>query len=91
MTTDLKSQFEQAGEDVKHLSERPDNEAMLKLYALFKQGTQGDNTGARPGFTDFVGRAKYDAWKEFAGLSKEDAMSKYIELVNSLKEADKKT
>ena len=60
--SDLKAKFTQAAEDVKHLAERPDNDTLLKLYALYKQGSDGDVSGPKPGFFDFVGTAKYEAW-----------------------------
>ena len=63
----LNEQFEQAVADSKNLPERPDNMTMLKLYALYKQGSTGDVDGKRPGFTDMVGRAKWDAWNELKG------------------------
>ncbi len=81
----LQSQFEQAVADSKNLPERPDNMTLLKIYALFKQASTGDVEGKRPGFTDMVGRAKYDAWDALKGTSKEDAMQQYVELINSLK------
>ncbi|HZV54036.1 MAG TPA: acyl-CoA-binding protein [Rhodocyclaceae bacterium] len=81
----LKTQFEAAAADSKKLSERPGNDVLLKLYALYKQGTEGDVAGKRPGFTDMVGRAKYDAWASVKGTGIEAAMQQYIELVNSLK------
>ena len=81
----LKEQFEAAVADSKSLPERPDNMTLLKLYALYKQGSSGDVEGSRPGFTDMVGRAKYDAWKELAGKSAEEAMQEYIDLIESLK------
>ena len=81
---DLKSQFEQAAANVKTLSDRPDNDTMLRLYALYKQGSEGDVSGARPGFFDFVGTAKYEAWEKLAGTKPEDAMKKYIDAVNKL-------
>ena len=83
--SDLKKQFEAATAASKNLKERPDNDTMLKLYALFKQATTGDVEGKRPGFTDMVGRAKYDAWAAAKGKSAEDAMKEYTALVNSLK------
>lgn len=83
---DLKSQFETAVADSKTLSERPDNQTMLKLYALYKQATSGDATGSRPGFTDMVGRAKWDAWNEMKGTSGDDAMKQYVSLVEDLKD-----
>jgi acyl-CoA-binding protein len=81
---DLKSQFDQAAAEVKSLSERPDNDTMLRLYALYKQGSEGDVQGARPGFLDFVGAAKYEAWEKLQGTSSEQAMKKYVALVQQL-------
>ena len=73
--------------DSKTLTERPSNATLLKLYALYKQGSSGDVEGKRPGFTDMVGRAKYDAWAELKGLAANDAMQQYIDLVAQLKNA----
>ena len=84
---DLKSKFEKASEDVQKLSKRPDNDTLLKLYALYKQGSAGDVAGKRPGFTDFKGRAKFDAWTKLKGTSGKEAMESYIKSVNSLKGA----
>jgi len=81
----LKEQFEAAVAGSKSLPERPDNMTLLKLYALYKQGSSGDVEGSRPGFTDMVGRAKYDAWKELKGKSNDEAMQEYIDLIESLK------
>ena len=82
--SDLKARFEAAVANSKTLSERPDNATLLKLYALYKQATTGDVEGKRPGFTDMVGRAKYDAWADIKGTSGEEAMNQYIALVESL-------
>ena len=82
---DLKSQFEQAVADSKKLSEKPDNMTLLKIYALYKQATAGDVEGKRPGFSDVVGRAKWDAWNELKGKSGDEAMQEYVELIESLK------
>ena len=81
----LNEQFEQAVADSKTLSERPDNMTMLKLYALYKQGSTGDVDGKRPGFTDMVGRAKWDAWNELKGQTSDEAKQSYIDLVEDLK------
>ena len=81
--TDLQARFESAAEDVKQLPERPDNAALLLLYALYKQGSAGDVTGKRPGMTSFVDRAKYDAWAELP----EEAQQAYVDLVDELKGA----
>jgi diazepam-binding inhibitor (GABA receptor modulating acyl-CoA-binding protein) len=82
----LQAQFDQAQADSKNLSERPDNMTLLRIYALFKQASSGDATGERPGFTDMVGRAKWDAWDALRGTPKEDAMQQYIDLINDLKD-----
>ena len=81
---DLKQRFEQAVAQSKTLPERPDNATLLKIYALYKQATIGDVEGKRPGITDLVGRAKWDAWKETKGQSREAAMQAYVELIDSL-------
>ena len=83
--SDLKAKFEQAVADSKDLPERPDNQTLLKLYALFKQASSGDVDGKRPGFTDMVGRAKWDAWNEMKGTSANDAMTQYVDLIEELK------
>ncbi|MCK6431413.1 MAG: acyl-CoA-binding protein [Aquabacterium sp.] len=82
---DLKAKFEQAVADSKKLSEKPDNATLLKIYSLYKQATAGDVEGKRPGFTDIVGRAKWDAWNELKGKSADEAMQTYIDLIESLK------
>ena len=84
--SDLQQQFDAAVAQSKTLSERPDNNTLLQLYALYKQGTSGDASGERPGMTDFIARAKYDAWAAIAGTSREQAMQQYVDLVNSLSE-----
>ena len=83
--SDLKAQFEKAAQDVQRLSKKPDNDTLLRLYALYKQATVGDVSGKRPGFMDMVGQAKYDAWAKVKGNSKEAAMQSYIDLVNELR------
>lgn len=82
---DLKQQFEQAVADSKNLAERPDNMTLLRIYALFKQATAGDVEGKRPGFTDMIGRAKWDAWETLKGTGSDDAMRQYIALIEDLK------
>ncbi|MBK7415263.1 MAG: acyl-CoA-binding protein [Dechloromonas sp.] len=77
--SDLKARFEAAVAHSKTLTERPDNQTLLRLYSLYKQGSVGDVTGKRPGFTDLVGRAKYDAWATMQGTSPEAAMQAYID------------
>lgn len=83
--SDLKAAFEAAVANSKTLAERPDNQTLLKIYALFKQATEGDVSGKRPGFTDLVGRAKFDAWAGLQGTSSETAMQSYIDLITSLR------
>jgi acyl-CoA-binding protein len=84
--SDLQKQFDDAVAESKTLPQRPDSNTLLKLYALYKQGTSGDAQGARPGVGDFIGRAKYDAWSGIAGTSKEEAMRQYVDLIDSLKD-----
>mgnify|MGYP001088582335 CR=1 FL=1 len=81
---DLQAAFEQAAKDVQTLSERPDNDTLLRLYALYKQGSEGDVSGAKPGFFDFVGTAKYEAWARLKGTSQDEARRKYVDLVKKL-------
>ena len=81
---DLRKQFDAAAEAVKSVEERPDNDTMLRLYSLYKQATEGDVKGDKPGFFDFVGTAKYEAWSKLKGTSAEDAMKKYIATVKRL-------
>ncbi len=80
----LQDQFEAAVAASKNLSERPDNATLLKLYALYKQGTEGDNTTKKPGMLDMVGRAKWDAWEGLKGTTQKAAMKEYVELIESL-------
>lgn len=82
--SDLQKSFEQAAKDIQSLAERPDNDTLLRLYALFKQGSEGDVSGAKPGFFDFVGTAKYEAWAKLKGTAQDDAKKKYIDLVKKL-------
>jgi acyl-CoA-binding protein len=83
--SDLSAQFDAAAAASKQLPKRPDNDTLLKLYALYKQGSAGDVSGDRPGGFDFVGAAKYDAWAKVKGLSQDEAKRQYIVLVDSLK------
>lgn len=84
--SDLKAAFEKAVAESKQLPQKPDNMTLLKIYALFKQASAGDVDGKRPGFTDMVARAKWDAWNELKGKSGDEAMQEYIDLVESLKD-----
>ncbi|MEW9570491.1 acyl-CoA-binding protein [Rhodanobacter sp. Si-c] len=82
---DLRHAFDQAAEDVKRLDYRPDNDTLLKLYALYKQGSEGDARGEQPGFFDFVGTAKLEAWMQLRGLPQDEAMHRYVALVEQLR------
>ncbi|WP_300327483.1 acyl-CoA-binding protein [Accumulibacter sp.] len=82
--SELQSRFEAAVAASRSLPERPDNNTLLKLYALYKQATDGDVAGRRPGFTDMVGRAKYDAWASLQGIAAADAMQQYVSLIDHL-------
>lgn len=81
---DLSAKFEDAQVRVKQLSKSPSTDDLLELYALYKQATSGDVSGSRPGMLDMKGRAKYDAWAKKKGTSKDDAMTKYVALVDRL-------
>jgi diazepam-binding inhibitor (GABA receptor modulating acyl-CoA-binding protein) len=82
--TEINSRFEQASIAAKSLPERPDNDTLLQLYALYKQGSAGDVSGAKPGFFDFVATAKYEAWEKIKGLTQDDAKNQYLDLVKNL-------
>jgi len=82
--SDISELFEKAQDDIKTLTEKPSDDDLLTLYSLYKQATDGDVTGDRPGFFDFAGGAKFDAREKIKGMSSEDAMLKYIETVKGL-------
>lgn len=82
---ELQQQFEQAVAESKTLPERPDPATLLKIYGLYKQASSGDASGERPGMTDVVGRAKWDAWTALKGIGRDDAMQRYIDLIEELK------
>lgn len=84
MTRELDAEFTRAAEDVQRLPARPDNDTLLKLYALYKQGSEGDVHGSKPGFFDFVGTAKHEAWAKLQGMGSAEAQQKYVELVRRL-------
>ncbi|MFC6616468.1 acyl-CoA-binding protein [Deinococcus radiophilus] len=80
----MSTEFEQAQQDVNSLSRKPGNSTLLQLYALYKQGTQGDVTGERPGGFDFASAAKFDAWQAEQGKTPEQAQQEYVSLVREL-------
>ena len=82
--SDLNAAFEAAVANSKNLSERPDNATLLKIYALYKQATVGDNTEKKPSFSDMVGRAKWDAWEKLKGTAADAAKQQYIDLITEL-------
>ena len=83
--SDLNAAFEAAVKNSTSISERPDNATLLKLYALYKQATEGDNEAKKPSFTDMVARAKWDAWEKLKDTSADDAKQQYIDLIESLR------
>ena len=83
--SELEQKFEEAAAAAKQLPEKPDNETLLELYAFYKQGSSGDVTGEKPGFFDFVGVAKYDAWEKIQGMQADEAKQKYVDLVTRLR------
>ena len=82
--TDINSRFEQAATAAKSLPQRPENETLLQLYALYKQGSSGDVSGDKPGIFDFIAGAKYEAWDKLKGTPIDSAKSQYADLVKSL-------
>jgi acyl-CoA-binding protein len=84
----LQEQFDAAVVESKSLTHRPDDETLLEIYSYYKQATDGDATGSRPGAFDFVARAKYDAWKAREGMKKDVAMRGYVKLIAHLKSQD---
>lgn len=83
--SDLNTAFDEAVKNSTSLSERPENATLLKIYALYKQATEGDNEAKKPSFTDMVGRAKWDAWEKLKDTTADDAKQQYIDLINSLR------
>jgi acyl-CoA-binding protein len=81
----LEEEFLSAQQRVNSLSRRPSDQDLLELYGLYKQATTGNVSGNRPGGFDFKGRAKWEAWKQREGLSREEAMKGYVEVVDRLK------
>ena len=81
---DLAKRFEAAASAAKQTKRKPDNATLLKLYSYYKQATEGDVKGERPGGFDFVGGAKYDAWAKLKGSSTQEAMTNYIKQVERL-------
>jgi acyl-CoA-binding protein len=83
--SDLNAAFEAAVKNSTSISERPDNATLLKIYALYKQATEGDNEAKKPSFTDMVGRAMWDGWEKLKDTSADDAKQQYIDLIESLR------
>jgi diazepam-binding inhibitor (GABA receptor modulator, acyl-CoA-binding protein) len=85
MMSELQDRFDKAQIDVKTLASRPSNDDLLALYALFKQATEGEASGAKkPGRFDLVGKAKYEAWGKLVGTSSDDAKQRYVDTVERL-------
>ena len=83
----LREQFDTAVIESRALPAKPDPVTLLRMYSLFKQGTAGDNQDEKPGFTDIVARAKWDAWKKQEGSSQDEAMQQYVDLITELRGA----
>ena len=82
----LDDNFKSAADRATKLTKRPPNDILLQLYALYKQGNEGEIKGDRPGFADFEGRAKFDAWNKIKGKSNDEAKQEYILLVEKLEQ-----
>ena len=85
---ELQEQFEKAVQQSKTFTKKPSNDILLKLYALYKQASQGDVSGKKPGMFDMVGKYKYEAWEKLKGMDQENAQKEYIEIINSLAEQE---
>ena len=85
---DLRKRFEAAAAAAKQTKKRPDNATLLKLYSYYKQATEGDVSGEKPGFTDFINRAKYEAWAKLKGMSADDAMTAYVKFADRVSRED---
>ncbi|EHN66956.1 MULTISPECIES: acyl-CoA-binding protein [Comamonas] len=83
--SDLNARFEETVKNSTSLGERPDNATLLRIYALYKQATEGDNEAKKPSFTDMVARAKWDAWAKLEGTTSDEAKQQYIDLIESLR------
>lgn len=81
----LAERFAEAKGRVEQLTKRPTNDQLLELYAFYKQATEGDVAGSRPGLLDLKGRAKFDAWTKVKGTGKDEAMKRYVALVDALR------
>ncbi len=84
--TEPTGEFETAVKQATELPKRPDDDTLLKIYALYKQATQGDVSGEQPGFMDFVARAKFDAWSELRGMTSSLAQLQYVEIITKLRQ-----
>lgn len=86
--SDLKEQFDNAVQYVQSAEGdfKPSNDLKLQFYGLYKQATEGDVKGKKPGMLDQVGRAKYSAWEKLKGTSSEDAMQQYVDLLEQQKQ-----
>lgn len=58
----------------------PNNTQKLKLYAFYKQATQGNISGECPSVIHMVERAKWQAWNAIKNMSKEQAMESYLKV-----------
>jgi len=87
--SDLEQKFQKAKDDSVQMKNKPDNDKLLKMYAKYKQATEGDNQRSKPGFMDFVGTAKWEAWEKEKGKDKEQIMQEYVDLIEELKAEDK--
>lgn len=82
---ELTQRFEAAVAASKLLTERPSNDTLLQLYALYKQATEGDNHNEPPSNPfDIVAKAKHEAWHHLKGTATADAMQRYVTLIESL-------
>ncbi|VDM01192.1 unnamed protein product [Schistocephalus solidus] len=80
--------FEEAKLALSKLRKEPDNDIKLKIYALFKQATEGNCTKQRPGRLDFINFAKWQAWSDLGKMTTKVASESYIKLIKQLLESE---
>ena len=80
----VEDDFLNACQRVEEFYTRLNNSTIRKIYAHYKQATEGDVSGKRPSVLKLRDRIKFDSWSSISGMSKDDAKIAYIELVNNL-------
>ncbi|XP_078115110.1 acyl-CoA-binding domain-containing protein 6 [Sander vitreus] len=80
----LEQEFESAADRVRDLVQTASRDQLLYLYARYKQAKVGKCNTQKPGFFDFEGQRKWQAWKQLGDMEADQAMQEYISCVNVL-------